>query len=167
VKRTLVVLIPGLLVAALLLAAPASAAESFLVTCTTCDKVDLIGKGLEPNTRLAVAVRDVRTGQPVIANPSYVTTDANGQFLQRYKVNLARHPSLQGTLYNSDGSDLVIAAHSRFTAPLKCGREASLPYTGAGGSTLLLLAGLSITAAGVTLVLWTRPRRRAAGTVAP
>ena len=160
-KRTLPLLILGALVALPLLAAPVSAAETFLVTCTSCDKVDLIGKGLEANKRLAVVVRDVRTGQPVIPNPSYVQTDAKGEFLERYKVDLARHPSLQGTLYNSDGSDLVIAAHSRFTAPLKCGRVSPLPYTGAGGSLLLLLGGTTMTALGTTLVLWARPRRRA------
>lgn len=159
-KRTVTLLIASLLAAITLLPAPAGAAETFILTCKVCTKVDLVGKGLEPNARLAVVVRDVRTGQSVIPNPSYVRTDAEGNFFTRYDVDLARHPSLAGNLYNSEGSDLVLAAHNRFTAPIECGRTASLPLTGPNGSRLLLLAGASLVMLGATLVAWARPRRR-------
>jgi hypothetical protein len=155
-KRTLVLLIPGLLIAILLGGTSAGAAERFIMTCPECDEVDLVGTGLEANARLAVAIRDVRTGKAVIPNPSYVRTNAKGEFKAHFPVNMARHPTLQGSLYNSRGSELVLAAHSRISAPTRCLLAGSLPITGSGGSLLLLLAGLSVISLGVTMVLWTR-----------
>jgi hypothetical protein len=168
VQRTAILLVSGVLAAIALLPARAGAAETFLLTCKVCTKVDVVGKGLEPNARLALVIRDVRTGQTVIPNPSYVATDAKGAFSTSYDVDLSKHPSLQGNLFNSDGSDLVLAAHNRFTAPAQCGRVASLPITGAGDARLLLLpAGASLVALGVTLLLWAGPRRRRVRTAGP
>lgn len=164
-KRTLVLLIPGLLFVALLGGASANAAEEFLMQCPECDEVDLVGKGLEANARLAVAIRDVRTGEPVIADPSYVRTDAKGEFVAHFPVDMGKHPTLQGSLYNTKGTELVLAAHSRISAPTRCLRATtSLPHTGTGGSLLLLLAGVSVMSLGTTTVLWTRrrPARHAA-----
>jgi hypothetical protein len=160
VKRTLVLLIPGLLIAILLGGTSVGAAERFMMTCPECDEVDLEGAGLEANARLAVAVRDVRTGEAVIPNPSYVRTNAKGEFKAHFPVDMARHPTLQGSLFDSRGGELVLAAHSRISAPTRCLAAAALPITGAGGSLLLLLAGVSVISLGATMVLWSRRTAR-------
>jgi LPXTG-motif cell wall-anchored protein len=146
----------------LLVASPATAAETFIVTCHVCDKVDVIGKGLDADASFTLVVRDVRTGQQMNPNPTVIRTNGSGQFTYHYPVDLAAHPSLQGTLYSKNGSDLLIAAHNRFIAPLKCGRKVALPYTGPTSQAPLLaiLGGLLVTAGGA-LVLATRTRDRA------
>jgi LPXTG-motif cell wall-anchored protein len=156
--------LPSAIVAALLallLASPASAAETFIVTCHVCDKVDVVGKGLEADASFTLIVRDVRTGQQINPNPTVIRTDGSGEFFHSYPVDLAAHPSLQGTLYSKDGSDLLVAAHNRFVAPVKCGRKVALPYTGPASQTLLLaILGALLVSAGGALVLATRARDR-------
>lgn len=145
----------------LLVAFPADAAETFIVTCHVCDQVDVVGKGLDPDASFTLVVRDVRTGQQINPNPTVIQTDAAGEFLHSYPVDLAAHPSLTGTLYSKNGSDLLIAAHNRFLAPLKCGRKVALPYTGPSSQTpLLAILGAFLTTAGGLLVLATRSRGR-------
>ena len=39
-------------------------------------------------------------------------------------------PTLLGNLFEQNGNTLVLAAHTRASAPAHCGRDASLPYTG-------------------------------------
>ena len=143
----------------LLVASPANAAETFIVTCHVCDRVDVVGKGLDPNASFTLVVRDVRTGQQINPNPTVIQSDGSGAFFHSYPVDLAAHPSLQGTLYSKNGSDLLIAAHNRFIAPLKCGRKVALPYTGPSSQTPLLavLATLLVTG-GAALALATRSR---------
>src|SRR4030095_3241100 len=46
-----------------------------------------------------------------------VTTDANGAFAKKVPMDLGEHPTLESTVWKSDGSALVVAAHTRFTAP--------------------------------------------------
>jgi hypothetical protein len=156
-KRILLPIAAALLI--LLLGSPATGAETFIVTCHVCDKVDVGGKGLKANATYTVLVRDVRTGQRVIPNPTTVTTDASGAFSYSYPLDLAAHPSLQGSLYNITGTETLLAAHSRFTAPLKCGRTVPLPYTGSP-SRLPLLSAFSALLIGIggALVFATRAR---------
>jgi hypothetical protein len=57
-------------------------------------------------------------------------------------MDLGEHPTLESTVWKSDGTALVVAAHSRFTAP--CKPEDTLAFTGShtpllGGLGLILL----------------------------
>ena len=72
-------------------------------------------------------------------------------------MDLAKHPSLLGNLYEQNGNTLVLAAHANASAPAHCRRDASLPYT---GSHTGLSAGASggLLAVGVVLLLVTRRR---------
>jgi LPXTG-motif cell wall-anchored protein len=160
-KRLLPAVVAIVLV--LLVASPATAAETFIVTCRVCDKVDVIGKGLDPSATFTLVVRDVRTGQQMNPNPTEIKTDGSGKFFYSYPVDLAAHPSLQGTLYSKNGSDLLVAAHNRFIAPLKCGRKVALPYTGpTSQARFLSILGALLVTAGGALVLATRTRGRRA-----
>jgi LPXTG-motif cell wall-anchored protein len=159
-RRLLATALAVLLV--LLVGAPAHAAETFIVTCHVCDKFDVVGKGLEPDATYTLVVRDVRTGQQVHPNPTQVETDASGAFSKSYPLDLAAHPSLQGTLYSKNGNDLLVAAHNRFVAPIKCGRKVALPYTGPTSWTpQLALLGALLVSAGGALLLATRAKGRA------
>ena len=143
-----------------LLAPPASAAESFIVTCHVCDKFDVVGKGLKADATYSLVVTDVRTGQQVTPGRVDVKTDGAGSFSYDYPLDLAAHPSLQGSLYDSSGNDMLLAAHSTFTAPLKCGRKVALPYTGPTEMTPILgLFGSALVALGGVLLLTARRRR--------
>ena len=148
----------SLLVATLLLlwAAPASGAEELTMECPVCDHVDVAGRGLEPNTTLTLVITDVKSGQDVLPE-TRVTTDSAGSFSREFDMDLAKHPSLLGNLYEQNGNTLVLAAHANASAPAHCRRDASLPYT---GSHTGLSAGASagLLAVGVVLLLVTRRR---------
>ena len=148
----------SLLVATLLLlwAAPASGAEELTMECPVCDHVDVAGRGLEPNTTLTLVITDVKSGQHVLPE-TRVTTDSAGSFSREFDMDLAKHPSLLGNLYEQNGNTLVLAAHANASAPAHCRRDASLPYT---GSHTGLSAGASggLLAVGVVLLLVTRRR---------
>ena len=148
----------SLLVATLLLlwAAPASGAEELTMECPVCDHVDVAGRGLEPNTTLTLVITDVKSGQDVLPD-TRVTTDSAGSFSREFDMDLAKHPSLLGNLYEQNGNTLVLAAHANASAPAHCRRDASLPYT---GSHTGLSAGASggLLAVGVVLLLVTRRR---------
>jgi LPXTG-motif cell wall-anchored protein len=150
----------GPAVLTLLLAAPAHGAESFVMSCPVCDHVDVEAKGLKPNTALTLEIRDVRTGQPVIPNLTTVTTDQSGSFSREFPMDLAKHPLLVGSLYNRNGADLVLAAHTTAQAPAHCKRATTLPYTGSS-PRLAALAGTLLGVGGL-LVLATRRRARPA-----
>jgi LPXTG-motif cell wall-anchored protein len=139
------------LLACLLLATPALAAESFEMSCPRCDHVDAVATGLEPNATLVLVVRDVRTGQPVIPNPTMIKTDASGRFSGEFPVDLAAHPSLEGAIYNRNGTDLVLDVHTTVEAPAHCARAANLPYTGST-SRLLALVAATLIGGGAVLV---------------
>ena len=151
-------LVRSLLVATLLLlwAAPASGAEELTMECPVCDHVDVAGRGLEPNTTLTLVITDVKSGQDVLPE-TRVTTDSAGSFSREFDMDLAKHPSLLGNLYEQNGNTLVLAAHANASAPAHCRRDASLPYT---GSHTGLSAGASggLLAVGVVLLLVTRRR---------
>jgi hypothetical protein len=154
-----------LLVAGLLiLAVPARAAESLVLTCSVCDHVDAKGTGLPPARDLRLTMTDLKTGQQLANLP--VRTDANGHFAKSVKVDLRVHPALQSSvLASTNGQLLVIAEHDRFVAPCKPLTATSGPLAFTGSQTMLLLgvaAGLLL--AGV-LLLWVgtaRGGRRAA-----
>src|SRR6266498_5291167 len=75
-----------LLVAGLLiLAVPARAAESLVLTCSVCDHVDAKGTGLPPARDLRLTMTDLKTGQQLANLP--VRTDANGHFAKSVKVD--------------------------------------------------------------------------------
>jgi len=130
--------------------APAGAAESLLLSCEICDEVIATGKGLPPNADLRLTMADVKTGQDVI-QPTPVRTDASGAFVKKIRLNLRIHPALESSVWRTEGSVLVVAAHSRpFTAPCKLEGE-NLPLTGARtpltlglGGGLLLLGALLV-----------------------
>ena len=54
-------------------------------------------------------------------------------------MDLGEHPSLESTVWRKDGNVLVVAAHTRFTAP--CKPEDTLAFT---GSHTPLLLGLGL-----------------------
>jgi len=149
----------GLATLTLLVAAPAHGAGSFVMSCPVCDHVDVEATGLEPNTTLTLDIRDVRTGQQVIPNLTTVTTDRSGSFSREFPMDLAKHPLLVGSLYNRNGTDLVLAAHTRAQAPAHCKRAITLPYTGSSSRLPAALAGALLGVGGL-LVLLTRTRAR-------
>ena len=128
------------LAALLLLVVPAArAAETLVLTCTKCTELILTGKGLPKNDSVRVSVVDVKTGAQV-GSQFYVDTDANGAFLKKVPMDLGEHPALESTVWKRDtGNVLVVAAHTRFTAP--CKPEDTLAFT---GSHTPLLGGLGL-----------------------
>ena len=142
------------LAALLLLVVPAArAAETLVLTCTKCDELILTGMGLPQNDSVRVSVVDVKTGAQV-GSQFYVDTDANGAFLKKVRMDLGRHPALESTVWKRDsGNVLVVAAHTRFTAP--CKPEDTLAFTGSQ-TPLLLGLGLVLLVAGGLLVRGSR-----------
>ena len=132
---------------AILVAPVAQAAETLVLTCTVCTKLVVNGKGLPANEQVRVGVVDVKTGQETTSQFN-VTTDANGAFSRTIPMDLGEHPTLESTVWRkSTGNVLVVAAHSRFTAP--CKPEDTLAFTGSNtplllgmGLVLLLVGGL-------------------------
>jgi hypothetical protein len=123
----------------LALAAPAAtAAETLVLTCEVCTELVVTGKGLPESEQVRVSVVDVKTGQQV-GSQFNVTTDANGAFVKKIAMDLGEHPTLESTVWKNDGSALVVAAHTRFTAP--CKPEDTLAFT---GSHTPLLGGLGL-----------------------
>src|SRR5215211_7305258 len=127
----------------------ARAAETLVPTCT---ELIVTGKGLPANDRVRVGVVDVKTGQET-TNQFYVQTDANGAFNKKIPMDLGEHPTLESTVWKQDNSVLVVAAHSRFTAP--CKPEDTLAFTGSH-APLLLGLGLVLLAAGGLLIRGSR-----------
>jgi hypothetical protein len=126
----------------------ARAAETLVLTCEVCTEVIVTGKGLPASQQVRVSLVDVKTGQEV-RDQFYVTTDANGAFVAKKAVDLGAHPSLESTVWKQDGGVLVVAAHSRFTAP--CEPKDTLAFTGSHTPQLLGL-GLVLLVAGGLLV---------------
>jgi hypothetical protein len=122
----------------LALAAPAAAAETLVLTCEECTELIVTGKGLPESEQVRVSVVDVKTGAQV-GSQFNVTTDANGAFVKKVPMDLGEHPALESTVWKNDGSALVVAAHTRFTAP--CKPEDTLAFT---GSHTPLLGGLGL-----------------------
>jgi hypothetical protein len=137
----------------LALSAPAaSAAETLVLTCKVCTEVIVTGKGLPASQQVRVSLVDVKTGQEV-RDQFYVNTDASGSFVAKKAVDLGAHPSLESTVWKQDGGVLVVAAHSRFTAP--CEPKDTLAFTGSHTPQLLGL-GLVLVVAGGLLVARSR-----------
>lgn len=147
-----------LVVAGLLaLAVPAArAAETLVLTCTVCTQVIVTGKGLPASEQVRVSLVDVKTGQEV-SDQFYVGTDENGAFVKKVGVDLTKHQSLESTVWKNDGGVLVVAAHSRFTAP--CEPKETLAFTGSNTPVLLGL-GLVLLFAGGLLVRGSRRASR-------
>jgi len=138
-------------------AVPARAAESLVLTCSVCTEVVITGKGLPANEGVRVSLVDVANGQEVV-NPVSATTDAGGAFVKKVNVDLTKHPSLESSVWTTQGGVLVVAAHSRFDSPCKP-KSAALPLTGSNTSLLLGL-GATLLAAGALLLGGTRLRPR-------
>jgi LPXTG-motif cell wall-anchored protein len=142
-------------------AAPAYGVGNLVMKCPVCDHVDVDGHGLAPNATVILVIRDLRSGQEVLPETP-VRTDGSGSFSREIEMDLAKHPSLAGTVYRKNGTDFVLAAHSRAQAPAHCSRAASLPYTGSRSELSAVLAG-GLLAAGGVLLLVTRRRAGPAG----
>ena len=136
----------------LVLAPAASAAETLVLTCKICTELVITGNDLPANQSVRVSVVDVKTGQETTGQ-FYVDTDANGAFVKKIPMDLGEHPSLESTVWKKDGSVLVVAAHTRFTAP--CKPEDTLAFTGSQ-TPLLLGLGLVLLTAGGLLVRGSR-----------
>jgi hypothetical protein len=153
----------AMLACLLVAAAPAVGAERFEMSCPTCDHIDAEGHGLTANATLVVVIRDVRTGQRVNPTHATVRTDSGGNFSAEYDVRLADHPAVEGAVYNQDGANLVLAAHTRFSAPAHCLKNGkTLPFTGSR-TDLLATTAIALLAAGVVLLLTTRVSGRHGG----
>jgi len=138
-------------------AVPARAAESLVLTCTVCTHVVATGKGLPANETVRLSLVDVADGQEVV-NPVSVQTDTNGAFVKTVAVDLTKSPSLESSVWTTQGGVLVVAAHSRFDSPCKP-KSPALPLTGSNTSLLLGL-GAALLAAGALLLGGTRLRPR-------
>ena len=146
----LLLVLAGLLV---LTVPAASAAETLVLTCTKCTELIVTGKDLPKNDSVRVSVVDVKTGQQV-GGQFYVDTDADGAFLKKVPMDLGEHPALESTVWKRDtGNVLVVAAHTRFTAP--CKPEDTLAFTGSH-SPLLGGLGLALLITGGILVRGSR-----------
>src|SRR5919205_206572 len=104
----------------LLVVAPAArAAETLVLTCTVCTELVVTGNGLPANDEVRVGVVDVKTGQETTSQ-FVVKTDADGALVRKIPMDLGEHPTLESTVWKKNSNDvLVVAAHSRFTAPCK------------------------------------------------
>jgi hypothetical protein len=141
------------LVGLLVLVVPvARAAETLVLTCTKCTQLIVTGKGLPANDQVRVGVIDVKTGQETTGQFT-VDTDADGAFIKKIPMDLGEHPTLESTVWRKDGSVLVVAAHTRFTAP--CKPEDTLAFTGSH-TPLLLGLGLVLLAAGGLMIRGSR-----------
>jgi LPXTG-motif cell wall-anchored protein len=152
IVRSLIVGACLLVVAAL----PAAGAEVLTMSCPVCDHVDVAARGLEPNTTLVLTISDVLSGQTVLPE-TRITTDSSGTFSREFDMDLARHPSLLGNLYEQNGDTLVLAAHTKANAPAHCRRDVSLPYTGSRTGAAAATAG-GLLAVGGLLLLAARRR---------
>jgi hypothetical protein len=130
----------------------AGAAETLVLTCTICTELVVTGKDLPANEQVRVGVVDVKTGQETTGQFT-VDTDADGNFVKRIPMDLGEHPSLESTVWRKDGNVLVVAAHTRFTAP--CKPEDTLSFTGSH-TPLLLGMGLVLLVAGGLIVRGSR-----------
>jgi hypothetical protein len=139
-------------------AVPARAAETLVLTCKVCDEVIVTGKGLPASENVRVSLVDVKTGQEV-ADQFYVNTSATGAFVKKVAVDLTKHPSLESSVWKNDGGVLVVAAHTRFTAP--CKPKETLAFTGSN-TPLLLGLGLALLVLGGVLVRGARQGYRPA-----
>jgi hypothetical protein len=145
----LLLVLAGLLA---LTAPAASAAETLVLTCTQCTELIVTGKDLPANAEVRVGVVDVKTGQETTPQFS-VNTDANGAFTKKIPMDLGEHPALESTVWRKNGDVLVVAAHTRFTAP--CKPEDTLAFTGSH-TPLLLGTGLVLLVAGGLLLRGSR-----------
>jgi hypothetical protein len=145
----LLLVLAGLLA---LTAPTASAAEALVLTCTQCTELIVTGKDLPANSEVRVGVVDVKTGQETTGQ-FYVDTDANGAFVKKVPMDLGEHPALESTVWKKNGDVLVVAAHTRFTAP--CKPEDTLAFTGSH-TPLLLGMGLVLLVAGGLLLRGSR-----------
>ena len=141
----LLLVLAGLL---LVLAPAASAAETLVLTCKICTELVITGDALPANDSVRVSVVDVKTGQETTPQ-FHVDTDANGAFVKKLPMDLGEHPSLESTVWKKDGSVLVVAAHTRFTAP--CKPEDTLAFTGSHTPLLLGLGLVLLTAGGLLI----------------
>jgi hypothetical protein len=149
----------------LLWAAPAHGAEELEMSCPVCDHVDVSGHGLEPNATLTLVIVDVASGQKVLPE-TRVTADASGNFSREFDMDLAKHPALLANLYEPNGQDLVLAAHTNARAPAHCRRDATLPYSGSRSGLSAFVAG-GLLGMGVLLLLATRRRPESASGSGP
>jgi hypothetical protein len=160
----------GLLVLALVPAA--KAAETLVLTCSICTQVVATGKGLPANETVYLTLVDIKTGQQVGSRHT-ITTDSAGAFVSKIAVDLFTHPSLESTVWKTDGEVLVVAAHNRFDAPCKKTGEMgsmgemgdmgdmghhTLAFTGSHTPQLLALGG-GLLALGAALLLGARRLR--------
>jgi hypothetical protein len=146
----LLLVLAGLLI---LTVPAASAAETLVLSCVKCTELIVTGKDLPASDEVRVSVVDVKTGQET-TNQFYVDTDANGNFVKKLPMDLGEHPSLESTVWKKGTNDvLVVAAHSRFTAP--CKPEDTLAFTGSH-TPLLLGLGLVLLVAGGLLLRGSR-----------
>src|SRR6266540_644976 len=155
--RTTLRLLPALLGLLVLALVPAAqAAETLLLSCTKCTEIIATGKGMPANQTVFMNFVDVKTGEQVGSRHS-TSTDADGVFVTKVPFDLA---SVASTVWKTDGSLLVVAAHNRFTAP--CGPNApgarTLAFTGSHASQLLTM-GAALLVLGVGLLLGARRRR--------
>ena len=123
-----------------------------MLTCKICTELVITGNDLPANQSVRVSVVDVKTGQETTPQ-FHVDTDANGAFVKKIPMDLGEHPSLESTVWKQDGSVLVVAAHTRFTAP--CKPEDTLAFTGSH-TPLLLGLGLVLLAVGGLLLRGSR-----------
>lgn len=150
-----------LLAGLLILAVPARAAESLVLSCTECTHVDAKGDGLPATSDLRLSLTDLKSGRQ-LANVG-VRTDARGSFRKSVPIDLRIHPALTSTvLQSSNGQLLVLAAHDRFVAPCKpvTGSSGQLAFTGSQ-TALLLGLGAGLLLAGLLLLRTSRTREQA------
>jgi hypothetical protein len=167
--RSALRILPALLGLLTLALIPAAwAAESLTLTCSVCDRVVATGKGLPANETVFLTLKDVMTGQQVGPRHS-VTTDSDGSFVKTIMIDLFAHPSIESTVWKSDGEVLVVAAHNRLDAPCKNGHMEEMGGMGGmGGHTLaftgshapeLLALGAGLLVLGSILILGARRQR--------
>jgi hypothetical protein len=155
--------------AVLALVPAAWAAETLVLSCTVCTTVVATGNGLPANETVRLTLTDVKTGQQ-LAGPLSIQTDAQGAFVKKIPVDLFKHPSVESSVWKTDGSVLVVAAHNTFNAPCKDGKmmpmehmegmegmEGHLAFTGAHTPQLLAI-GLGLLGLGAALLAGSRLR---------
>ena len=168
--RTALRALPALIGLVVLALVPAArAAETLVLACKICSQLVATGKGLPANATVRLTVTDVKTGQQV-AGPLSVHTDGAGAFVQKIPLDLYKHPSVESSVWRTNGTVLVVAAHSTFNAPCKNGKMMPMEHMGGMGKDLaftgshtpqLLGVGLGLLAIGGLLLGGSRRLRSA------
>jgi len=137
----------GLTATIVLLPGMASAEESHIgLHEMNCTGITAMGKGLAADATFKLALVDRQRGATLARDT--VRSDADGMFTRRLRAKLYDTLSIRLTVAGQDGKTIGFADHTMAAGSPMC----NLPFTGAGRTPVLLLAGAGLLGAGLVLL---------------